>query len=291
MASTNELGSSKPRGGGIGGGSEPPPPPPPNQRPPPTQQRRFTHRIGTSIKNAVGKSLRLGGAAIGIVTVANIASYYYETKQVDDFFGAAISDDDEKKKTKYKKRVLVLPFDNLKVIEQRKSGDIDLDRFSNTGSKRPTITIEAKELVDIIHKAASDPNISALYADFGEGMNHPIGYAHIEEIRNAIRIFNESHRVHRDPNVNHNPVFALVRNGEPKPSYAFGYGYRWNEYFLASAFSYVSLQARGNLELFGVATTNVFLGGMLDKYGIKAHVFRHGEYKSKAALNVMMILC
>ena len=73
-------------------------------------------------------------------------------------------------------------------------------------------------------------------------------YAHIEEIRNAIRIFNESHRVHRDPNVNHNPVFALVRNGEPKPSYAFGYGYRWNEYFLASAFSYVSLQARGNLE-------------------------------------------
>ena len=108
-----------------------------------------------------------------------------------------------------------------------------------------------------------------------------MGYAHIEEIRNAIRIFNESHRVHRDPNVGHNPVFAMPRNGDPKPSYAFGHSFQWNEYFLASAFSYVHLQARGNLHLFGATTMNTFFGPALDKYGIKAHVFKHGDYKSE----------
>lgn len=225
---------------------------------------------------------------VGLLAVGNVAFYYVQSKQVDNFFGAAVPDDedggdddkDSKKRPKRKKRVLILPFDNLKVIEHRKSGEIDLQRFAQR-NQQPTITIEAKELVNIIHAAASDPSISALYADFGEGMRHPMGYAHIEEIRNAIRIFNESHRVHRDPNVNHNPVFAMMRNGNPKPTYAFGHSFAWNEYFLASAFGYVHLQARGNLNLFGVSSTNLFLRGMLDKYGVKAHVFRHGEYKSE----------
>ena len=84
----NELGSSKPSGGASGGEHSPPPN---HQRQPPPTKQRFVHRVGTSMKHAIGKSLRLGGAAIGIVTVANIASYYYETKQVDDFFGTAIS--------------------------------------------------------------------------------------------------------------------------------------------------------------------------------------------------------
>ena len=127
----------------------------------------------------------------------------------------------------------------------------------------------------------------AIYLNISTSCCNDHYLAHIEEIRNAVRIFNESHRVHREPNVNHNPVFAMMRNGNPKPSYAFGHGFSWNEYFLASSFSYVTLQARGNLSLFGTATTNVFLGGMFDKYGIKAHVFRHGEYKSKSCV----VLC
>ncbi|EED95006.1 hypothetical protein THAPSDRAFT_261589, partial [Thalassiosira pseudonana CCMP1335] len=118
--------------------------------------------------------------------------------------------------------------------------------------------MEAKELVDIIQKAADDKNISALYADFGEGMRYPVGYAHIEDIRNAVRIFNESHR----------------------PSYAFGYSFHWSEYFLASAFSHVHLQSRGSLDLFGATVNNLFLRSALDKYGVKAHVFKHGDYKT-----------
>ena len=251
----------------------------------------------------------MGGAVVGIALAANAVSFYYDSKQVDSFFGASSTADDDdginsedstmkykgssalpsSSKQRTKKRVLVLPFDNIKVIEHRRSGSTILDDLlSQVGnpSQRPTITIEAKELVSILHSAASNPNICALYANFGEGdglggMRHPIGSAHLEEIRNAIRVFNESHRVHRDPNTHHNPVYALARNGDPKQSYAFGHAFQWKEYFLASAFTNVHLQSRGHLHLFGVTMSNVFLGEMLEKYGIKAHVFRHGEYKSK----------
>lgn len=109
----------------------------------------------------------------------------------------------------------------------------------------------------------------------------PVDYAHIEEIRNAIRIFNESHRVHRSPNVDHNPVFAMARNGDPKVSLAFGHSFGWSEYFLASSFSNVYLQPRGHLLLSGSGFSNVFFRDMLNKYGIKAHIFKHGDFKSK----------
>jgi len=229
------------------------------------------------------------------VAAVNLGIHYYESKQVEDFFGPIVMDDDDDddddtnndsfktQQPKYRKRVLVLPFDSLKIIEHRQPGSItDMESFQPLldRNKQPTITMEAKELVSILHAAASDPTISSLYATFGEGMRFPVGTAHVEEIRNAVRIFNESHRVHRDPNVKHEPLFAMMRNGDPKPSYAFGYGYDWNEYFLASAFSYVHLQGRGNLHLFGCVAQNTFFGGMLDKYGIKAHVFRHGQYKN-----------
>ncbi len=267
----------------------PPPPPPPHEHkaskkaPPPPSL--FAHRA----RKFAAKSLRFGATAFGVAVAANVASHYYEHNQVDEFFGntnssndkeGTQSSDDKSKANKTKKSVLVLPFQNLKVVE-RKSGDLDdLKRLGPSRDKQPTIVLEAKELVKIIHTAAADPNITALHADFGEGMRFPCGLGHMEEIRNAIRVFNESHRAHRDPNINHNPVFAMPRNGDPKPSYAFGHSFQWNEYFLASSFTYVHLQSRGALHLFGVTASNTFLGSALNKYGIKAHVFKHGDYKT-----------
>lgn len=278
------------------------------------------HRLVTRIGSFAGRSLRVGGAVVGIALAASAASYYYDSNQVDNFFGATLGADDDdddnngntsntsnknnqssstsSKRTKYEKCVLVLPFDNLKVIEHRKSGsslfDDLLSRVADP-SKQPTITMEAKEIVSILHSASSNPNICALYATFGEGdglggIRHPIGNAHMEEIRNAIRIFNESHRVHRDPNIQHNPVYALARNGDPKQSYAFGHAFQWREYFLASAFTNVHLQSRGHLHLFGVTMNNIFLGGMLDKYGVRAHVFRHGQYKSELLMFIFVLI-
>ena len=139
--------------------------------------KSYMHKFGTKLTRIASKSLQLGGTAVGIVAVAQIGSHYYQLKQVENFFGSSISDNDNKEKSSSmsKKRVLVLPFDNLKIIEQRKAGEIDLQRFANRNNKQRTITIEAKELVDIIKNAASDQTISALYADFGESMRYPVG--------------------------------------------------------------------------------------------------------------------
>ena len=69
-----------------------------------------------------------------------------------------------------------------------------------------------------------------------------------------------------------------------KYSHAFGHSYDFNTYYLASSCSYVHLQSRGYLNLFGNAASNVFLGGMLTKYGITAHVFKHGRYKNAPSI-------
>ena len=87
--------------------------------------------------------------------------------------------------------------------------------------------------------------------------------------------------MHRSPNIDHNPVFAMSRNGDPKLSYAFGHCFSWREYLLASSFSSIYLQPRGHLNLYGTAVSNFFLRDMLIKYGIKAHVFKHGDFKSE----------
>lgn len=229
---------------------------------------------------------------------AGAAAHFLESRSVDNFFSTAVADDgddDEKKGAKKKRRALVLPLDCLKLVERRGPDLLSdarrlQDGLASGGGKQPTIVMEVRELVEIIHAAASDPNVTAVYADFGEGMRYPMGYAHIEEVRNAIRVFNESHRVHREPNLTHSPVFALARNGEPKSSFAFGHSFGWADYFLASAFGHVHLQARGNLSLFGHATVHTFLGGMFDRYGIRAHVFRHGEYKSELRMDSLALI-
>jgi len=76
----------------------------------------------------------------------------------------------------------------------------------------------------------------------------------------------------------------MPRNGDPKLSIAFGHTLCWREYFLASAFSNIYLQPRGHLNLNGTVLSNTFFRGMLDKYGIKAHIFKHGDFKSELPL-------
>lgn len=252
----------------------------------PDQQQKKS--IQHTVRNVAARYLRSGAKVVGVVACFSLASHYYENNQVDSFFatndsnndkeGVKGSDKSEGKKTK-NKYVLVIPFHNLKLVERR-SSDFGDDLKQIARNKQRPIVLEAKELVNIIHTAARDPNITAMHADFGEGMRYPMGLGHMEEIRNAIRVFNESHRAHRDPNVIHNPVFAMPRSIGPKPSYAFGHSFQWNEYFLASSFTHIHLQTRGHLNLFGTTATNTFFRSALDKYGIITHVFKHGDYKT-----------
>jgi hypothetical protein len=123
----------------------------------------------------VASSLRITGKIVGLVAAVNVVWYSYQRYSVNQFFGENFTlaeDEDGTKSKKPVKRVLVLPFDNLKLVEERKSGDFNVRSVLQQRGKRPTILLETKELVEIIHNAAADPNITALYADFGEGMRY-----------------------------------------------------------------------------------------------------------------------
>jgi ClpP class serine protease len=52
------------------------------------------------------------------------------------------------------------------------------------------------------------------------------------------------------------------------------------EYSLASVFSHLHLQAQGELNLFGIGSSTTFFRDALSKYGVKAHVFKHGDFKN-----------
>jgi hypothetical protein len=82
--------------------------------------------------------------------------------------------------------------------------------------------VEVSELVDAIHAAAQDPNVVALYGIFGNGFRFSSGgWAHVEEVRNALKVFRESHRIHREPNLTHERVLTRNGNATPKPAYAY----------------------------------------------------------------------
>jgi hypothetical protein len=52
------------------------------------------------------------------------------------------------------------------------------------------------------------------------------------------------------------------------------------DYYLASAFSGIFLQSKGELNLHGLILTQHFLKDALEQCGIKMHVFKHGAYKN-----------
>ena len=295
-----------PGGGGIPSGASSPPSGPTTPRQP-GRVRQLVRGAGRMI----GKSLKVGGAIGGLVVGVNIISHVKTSREVDDFFGSADENDnhvrgDEKRgpsplstlvnaaneSTKWKRRVLVLPFENLKVIEHRANATSLFDnlrtRLINTDAAETT-TIELRDLLRVIHSAAQNPNVVALHANFGEGTpSYPLERGHGTEIRDAIRIFNESHRYHHAPNIMYGGIRVVGGNdGMPLPkkySHAFGHSYDFNTYYLASSCSYVHLQSRGYLNLFGNTASNIFLGGMLTKYGITAHVFKHGQYKNAPSI-------
>jgi len=188
-----------------------------------------------------------------------------------------------------KKKVIVLPFDRMKLVEQRKAR-FGLPFFT---TDTQTLEVEVKELVDLIHAAAQDPEVVALYGIFGGSTGRfEAGLAQIEEIRNAIRVFNESHRVHHEPclenatSITGTSLSARSKNSifPKKKSYAYAQVFDDpssgnKEYYLASGFSFLQMQARGHLKLFGFSESKPFLKGALDMYDINVKIFRSGRFK------------
>ena len=276
-----------------------------------------------TVSRRVGNVARNTLAMVGFGTTFYALQQYNEYQTVTGLSKSNGHDGGDDPSNKICKKVLVLPFSKLKIVERQSSKGLrDILRgvsTTNNDSNDNMQEIELNQLIDIIHEAAHDKDINALYGIFGHGFRFECGgYAHVEEIRNAIKVFNESHRRHsnslayssntRDDNDDdHYDDSGGIggRDCENKPSaspkqkYSYAFADTFDhptdsgnkEYFLASAFSTVQLQPRGNLNLFGVATSNTFYLGALEKYGVKAHVFKHGKYKSKCESSPSLLLC
>jgi protease-4 len=217
--------------------------------------RRLTHRLFGMMKRHPIKSVALSGVAL------SFANRYYQRQA-----------------NKNKKKVLVLPFYKIKIVEQCKP---DFLSFSSSHIEMPV-----DELVELIHQAAEDPNIVALHGIFGNGFGFSSGgWAHLEEIRNALAVFEQSHRQHPEPLLL--PLSKESRKKKPMIAYSNTFSSPlpkadMKEYYLASAFSNVLLQTQGDLNLFGLSATNTFFRDCLQRYGIQVDVFKHGLYKNFA---------
>jgi len=217
--------------------------------------------------------------SFALASVGGIAGLAYQYREIKNLDQSSVGHAN--------KKVLVLPFHRMKIVESKRNNNIDYFlntlKFSSSDKDERPMELELRELVNIIHSAADDPNISNLYGSFGQGFGFKCGgFAHIEEIRNAIKIFNQS-RVHDLFKENDDDHYE---SSHGKHSFAFADTFENpmdscnREYFLASSFSQVHIQSRGNMNIFGVSLSNVFLRGALDKYGIKAYIFKHGKYKN-----------
>ena len=126
-----------------------------------------------------GGSLKTGFAVVGVLAAAGLYSESRKLSSVSD------NENDEKKK-----KVLVIPFHRLQLVDYKKNSlRAQLDAVGSGGDKheRP-IKLEVRELVDLLHQAAADPSIVALYGYFGHGSIFAnTGWADCEEIRNALR--------------------------------------------------------------------------------------------------------
>ncbi|CAJ1953433.1 unnamed protein product [Cylindrotheca closterium] len=179
-----------------------------------------------------------------------------------------------------KKRILVLPFYKMNIVEQTKP---NLRSFSSS-----TTEMAVDELVGLIHEAAKDPNITGIHGIFGNGFGFSTGgWAHLEEIRNALTVFRQSHRDH--PETSNSSADSIKTPRKLKPLVAYSNTFSsplpkadMREYYLASAFSTIMLQSQGDLNLFGLSTSNMFYRDFLKRYGIQVDVFKHGLYKNFA---------
>ncbi len=267
-------------------------------------------RLGNVTKNTL--------AVVGLGFTAYTLSELYEYQQLDLLDSSTSNSNSNSNSNGKKKKVLLIPFDKLQIVEQKKPPP--LLSFLKKSTTSPSSSsddqiqsMEVSKLVQTIHKAGQDPEICALYGTFGNGFRFSCGgYAHLEEIRDAIQVFHESHRRHYEPkhiSTGGNAAAAATttttaavnceqknKNGKdheqplPQPKYSYAYADTFDrpddplnqEYYLASAFTNIFLQPRGSVHLLGAATSNVFLKKALDKYGVKVHVFKHGAYKSES---------
>jgi protease IV len=111
------------------------------------------------------------------------------------------------------------------------------------------------DILKTIEKAKNDERIKGIYLDLSY---IPAGMANIEEIRNKLIEFKKS--------------------GKFIVSYSSGYSQK--AYYIASVSDKIYMNPQGSIEWKGLNTQVMFFKGALDKLGVEAQIFRHGQFKS-----------
>jgi hypothetical protein len=230
----------------------------------------------------VGHGLK---TSLAIVSFATASGLYMEYRKY-----CPMEEDNNKKK------VLVIPFHHLQLIEKEKKSIRSQLLHSDVDTKDCSVQMEIKDLVEVLHHAASDPSIVALYSIFGHGSTlSQAGLADLEEVWNTLQVIRKLHHWHTEPNLQHKA--QVIPGVENKPMYAYADTFASlgdpanKEYYLALIFTHIHMQKTGELNLFGAMLQQFFLRGLLEQYGIALHVFKHGQYKNapnmftKACLN------
>lgn len=216
--------------------------------------------IGRLLWKPVRYGLQLVGA--GTITGGLLCYYYDDIKALKSHYQDA-----------KKNRVLVIPFDRINVHERS-------SRRSSLSSWTDGTEYEIGELVRLLHTAASDPDIKAVYATFG-ARNSRMGWAHLEELRGALMVIQQAHRRHAEPNLL--KTQQVIPKVQPKP--IFGYadnGVCLQQYYLMTACTDIHLQkACGELHIYnGALSPQYYIRDWLQKNGVQVHVFKQGFYKT-----------
>lgn len=139
----------------------------------------------------------------------------------------------------------------------RESTPADLLMELQRGPGVPTIGLF--ELTQTLRAAARDPRVTGLYLHEGfvaDGLSN--GYAALREVKDAIESFRREGK----------PVVAYLVNPSIK------------DYYLASSADTIVINPYGQIALNGLASTSIFFGDALKKYGIGVQVTKVGRFKS-----------
>lgn len=111
------------------------------------------------------------------------------------------------------------------------------------------------QILKDIEKAKTDDNISGIFMRLS---NVPIGYASLEEIRDALIDFKTSGKF-------------IISHSDT---------YTHKSYYLASVSDSIYLTPTGNFTFTGLSGTVMFYKRAMEKFGVDMQVIRHGTFKS-----------
>lgn len=147
------------------------------------------------------------------------------------------------------------------VLKMTLSSDIPDKTSDNPFENIDFMTFESKKVLGLndilktIEKAKKDERIKGIYLELS---GIPAGMASLEEIRDKLIDF----------------------KSEGKFIICYSSMYSQKAYYLASIADKIYMNPMGSIEWKGLATQVMFYKGALEKLGIEAQIFRHGQFKS-----------